>query len=87
MSKYSVIMQERRGAATIDDAERILGGEGMLRQARKAGWLEPKVQGSRLTLFDYDECVACWKRVCVEGAEALRQAAEKNPAQSQRASA
>ena len=81
--KYSVIMQERRGAATIEDAERILGGEGMLRLARKAKWLAPKVQGPRLTLFDYDETLACWKRICVEGSEALKLAAEgKTPVQS-----
>ena len=74
--KYSVLLAERRGAATIEDAERIVGGEGMLRLARQAGWLTPQVQGNRLTLFDYDECVACWKRICVEGYEALKQSAE-----------
>ena len=74
--KYSVLLAERRGAATIEDAERIVGGEGMLRLARQAGWLTPQVQGNRLTLFDYDECVACWKRICVEGYAALKQSAE-----------
>ena len=39
----------------------------MLRLACQAGWLKPRVQGNRLTLFDYDDCLACWKRVCVEG--------------------
>lgn len=80
---YSIIMQERRGAATIEDAERILGGEQMLRLARRAGWLTPKVQGPRLTLFDYDETLACWKRICAEGIDALKQSAQKTPAQSQ----
>ena len=84
--KYSVLLSERRGAATIEDAERIVGGEGMLRLARQAGWLTPQVQGNRLTLFDYDECVACWKRICVEGYEALKRSAEnrKTPAQFHR---
>lgn len=82
--KFSVIMQERRGAATIDDAEKILGGEGMLRLARRAGWISPIVQGSRLTLFDYDALLACWKRVCAEGLESLKAAAEK-PAESRNA--
>jgi hypothetical protein len=80
--RYSVIMQERRGAATIEDAERIVGGEGMLGMLRKAGWLQPKVCGNRLTLFDYDECLGAWRRVCDEGVEALRAAAGQRPAQS-----
>lgn len=73
--RYSVLMAERRGAATIEDAERLLGGEGNLRLARKAGWLVPKIQENRLTLFDYDECLVCWKRICAEGYDALRAAA------------
>ena len=76
--KYSILMAERRGAATIEDAQRILGGEGMLRLVRQAGWLKPQVQGNRLTLFDYDDCLACWKRVCIEGEAALRAAAQEN---------
>ena len=59
--KYSVLIAGRRGAASIEDAERLVGGEGNLRLARKAGWLVPKIQENRLTLFDYDECLACWK--------------------------
>ena len=55
--KYSVLIAERRGAASIEDAERLVGGEGNLRLARKAGWLVPKIQENRLTLFDYDECL------------------------------
>ena len=76
--KYSILIAERRGAATIENVERILGGEGMLRLVRKAGWLHPRVQGNRLTLFDYDACLACWKRICVEGGTALRAAAQEN---------
>lgn len=79
--RYSILMQERRGAATIDDAERIVGGEGMLKMLRSAGWLKPVVCGNRLTLFDYDACLGAWRRVCEEGVDALRQAAQK-PAQS-----
>jgi hypothetical protein len=81
--KYSVLLAERRGAAAIEDAERIVGGEGMLRLARQAGWLTPQVQGNRLTLFDYDECIACWKRICMEGYEALKQSAENQKTPSQ----
>jgi hypothetical protein len=73
--KYSVLIAERRGAASIEDAEHLVGGEGNLRLARKAGWLVPKIQENRLTLFDYDECLACWKRICAEGYNALRAAA------------
>jgi hypothetical protein len=73
--KYSVLIAERRGAATIEDAERILGGEGNLPLARKAKWLIPKIQQNRLTLFDYDECMTCCKRICAEGYNALRAAA------------
>jgi hypothetical protein len=37
--RYSVLIAERRGAATIEDAERLLGGIGNLRLARKLdGW-------------------------------------------------
>jgi hypothetical protein len=50
----------------------------MLRLVRKAGWPNPHVQGNILTLFDYDDCLACWKRVCVEGEAALRAAAQEN---------
>ena len=42
--RYSVLIAERRGAASIEDAERLVGGEGNLRLARKAGWLVPKIQ-------------------------------------------
>jgi hypothetical protein len=63
------------GAASIEDAERLLDGEGNLRLARKARWLVPKIQENRLTLFDYDECLVCWKRICAEGYNALRAAA------------
>ena len=75
MASYSVIMAERRGAVGLEDAERIVGGAQMLSLMRKAGWLCAKVQGNRLTLFDYDECLGAWKRVCLEGVEALRLAA------------
>jgi hypothetical protein len=34
--KYSVLIAERRGAASIEDAERLLGGEGNLRLVRKS---------------------------------------------------
>lgn len=80
--RYSVMLQERRGAATIEDAERIVGGEGMLKMMRSAGWLEPVVCGNRLTLFDYDACLAAWKRVCEEGVASLRTAAGQRLVQS-----
>ena len=73
--KYSTLLLERRGAATIEEAERILGGEGMLRLAKEAGWIRPKIQSNRITLFDYDELLACWKKICAEGYESLREAA------------
>lgn len=72
-------MQERRGAATIEQAEAIVGGQQMLKLLRDAQWLSARVQGNRLTLFDYDECLAAWKRVCEEGMEALRSASGKLP--------
>lgn len=74
MASYSVIMAERRGAVGVEDAERIVGGGKMLSMLRRAGWLTPKVQGNRLTLFDYDDCLGAWKRVCLEGVESLRSA-------------
>jgi len=74
--RYSVLIAERRGAATIEDAEKIVGGQMMLELARAAKWLKPVVQGKRLTLFDYDDCLACWKRICAEGRPALEAAAE-----------
>jgi hypothetical protein len=77
-------MAERRGAATIEEAEKIVGGCGILGLLRKAGWLAPKVQGNRLTLFDYDDCLAAWKRLCAEGIESLRRAAQQRPARSLR---
>ncbi len=73
--KYSTLLLERRGAATIEEAERILGGEGMLRLAKAAGWIKPKIQSNRITLFDYDELLTCWKKICAEGYESLREAA------------
>lgn len=74
------MMAERRGAATIEDAERILGGPKLLELARRAKWITPKIESHRLTLFDYDECLVCWKRIGLEGYAALKQAArgEKN---------
>lgn len=75
--KYSVILQERRGAASLEDAERIVGGPRLLELARKAGWIAPAVCSNRLTLFDYDDCLACWKRIRAEGFEALKQAAKE----------
>lgn len=83
MAMYSTIMMaERRGAVGVEDAERIVGGGQMLCLMRRAGWLSPKVQGNRLTLFDYDECLGAWKRVCLEGADALRAQASKSRPQS-----
>ena len=76
MASYSVIMAERRGAVGVEDAERIVGGGQMLALMRRAGWLSPRVAGNRLTLFDYDECLGAWKRVVLEGMEALRCAAQ-----------
>ncbi len=73
--KYSTLLLERRGAATIDEAERILGGEGMLRLAKEADWIRAKIQSKRITLFDYDELLSCWKKICAEGYESLREAA------------
>lgn len=72
--KYSVIMRERRGAVGIEETQAIVGGPQILDHARKAGWLTPRVQGNRLTLFDYDEALSCWKRICVEGFDALKKA-------------
>jgi hypothetical protein len=74
--KYSNLMRERRGATTIEEAEQVVGGRGMLEMLRKSKWLAPKVQGNRLTLFDYDECLGAWRRVCEEGIDALRVAAQ-----------
>ncbi len=76
--KYSTILLERRRAATIEEAERILGGEGMLRLAKEAGWIKAKIQSKRITLFDYDELLSCWKKICAEGYESLRESALKN---------
>jgi hypothetical protein len=81
--KYSVIMRDRRGAVSIEEAEQIVGGRLMLDLLRKAGWLSARVQVHRLTLFDYDDCLGAWQRVCEEGMEVLREAAEqKKPDQS-----
>jgi len=70
--KYSVIMTERKGAVNIEEAERILGSGKILELARKAKWLVAIIQGKRLTLFDYDEVLSCWKRICAEGLDALK---------------
>jgi len=75
--KHSVIMRDRRGAVGIEETQSIVGGPQMLDLARKAGWLTPKVQGNRLTLFDYDEALACWKRICLEGFDALKTASSE----------
>ena len=82
MATYSVIMAERRGAATVEDAQRIVGGQQILTLMRRAGWLSPRVQGNRLTLFDYDECLSAWKRLCLEGVDVLKKKASKIPVQS-----
>ncbi len=75
--KYSVLIAERRGAASIDDAERVVGGPQTLKLLRQAGWLRPKIQAKKVLLFDYDECLIAWKRLGMEGYEALKEAAEK----------
>jgi len=76
--KYSVLIAERRGAASIDDAERVVGGPQTLKLLRQAGWLHPKIQAKKVLLFDYDECLIAWKRLGMEGYEALKEAAEKS---------
>ncbi len=73
--EYAILMVERRGAASLRDAELIVGGPKILELMRTAEWLAPKVQGNRLTLFDCDECVLAWKRLCAEGVDSLKQAA------------
>lgn len=74
--RYSTLIQARRGAARIEDAELILGGPKVLELVRKAGWLTPIVERHRLTLFDYEECLACWQRIIIEGYESLEEAAK-----------
>ena len=76
--RYSVLLQERRGAAWIKDAELILGGPENLDLARKAGWLKPIIEKKRMTRFDYNQCLACWDRIVIEGIEALEEAATKS---------
>jgi len=75
--RHAVLLQARRGAARIEDAEMVLGGPQVLKLARKAGWLKPVVERKRLTIFDYDECLACWNRIRVEGFESLEEAASE----------
>ena len=52
-----------------------VGGEGMVRLGRDSGWLVPVVEEPKITLYDREAVVAFWKRVTVEGYEALRSAA------------
>jgi len=73
--RYPVLVQARRGAAWVEDAELILGGPQILKLARKAGWLKPVIERKRLTRFDYDECLACWNRIRIQGLDALEEAA------------
>lgn len=63
------------GAIGIKDAAKILGSHKILRLARAAGWIAPIIQSHRLTRFDYQECIDCWKRLTREGLNALREAA------------
>ena len=52
--KYTVLIAESAGVRRVLKTERLFGGEGNLRLARKARW--SLRQENRLTLFDYDEC-------------------------------
>jgi len=63
------------GAIGIKNAAIVLGSSKILRLARAAEWIALIIQSHRLTRFDYQECVDCWKRIKHEGINALREAA------------
>jgi len=47
-----------------DEAAAMLGSEQLLREVVTAGWLEPKVQRRKLTLYDGGDIIKVWARIC-----------------------
>ena len=63
-------MGVRRGRAA-----ELVGAPVILDLMVQARWVEPTIQGNRLTVFDYEDLRAAWRRLKLEGYEALRTAA------------
>ena len=47
-----------------DEAADVLGSEELLKECVAAGWIKPKVQRHRLTIFDGSDLAECWGRIC-----------------------
>lgn len=73
--KYTSLVLQREGSVSPEEAEGIVGGPQLLKLLRDADWLKPAIQAHRLTRYDYEECVVAWKRLKMEGYDALKQAA------------
>lgn len=46
------------------EAADVLGSMQLLDECVAAGWLKPKLQRHKLTLYDYSEIAKCWSRIC-----------------------
>lgn len=73
--KYTSLVLQREGSVSLEEAEGIVGGPQILKLLCEAGWLRPVIQAHRLTRYDYEDCVVAWKRLKMEGYDALKQAA------------
>lgn len=46
------------------EASFALGSEVLLDAAKSAGWIQPKIQQHKLTLYDAGDVARVWSRIC-----------------------
>ena len=46
-----------------DEAADVVGGEGLFRAMRTAGWVTPVHQSNNVTVFDYADVARAWSRL------------------------
>ncbi len=47
-----------------NEAAEVFGSEVLLDEMVAAGWIKPRVQRNKLTIYDYSDLARCWARVC-----------------------
>jgi hypothetical protein len=47
-----------------EEAAAVVGSGQLLTEMVAAGWLRPRIQRHKLTLYDYSDIAKCWARIC-----------------------
>jgi hypothetical protein len=47
-----------------EEAAEVIGSKVLFEDCVAAGWIKPKVQRHKLTLYDFSEIAALWERIC-----------------------